>query len=185
MTLDEALDRLLYDYRVLGAFLSDGPGTLGVSEDDRLALDTIDREQLVLAHRKVRRELMTRKNRGCGGLPTLFANTLAGADLDVVARDFAASEELREHASTPFAVGTMLEEAFYRFAERTELGEPEVREHEFLAAVCRALVMAPEPRFTVPAEVQRVGNGWMARAQRGAPWVFAATERGFVRGRAR
>ncbi len=184
-SLDHVLDRLLHDAHCLQSLLRDGPDAFELSAEDRDALLTIDREQLVLAHRKVRRELLSRKQRGCDSLARAFADTLSGADHDAVAAGFAASPEHSRHRNTPFSSGMSLEEAFYRYAERVDLGRAQDRERDFLAAMCRALVMSPQPRFTVPAELERIGDSWVARTTRGEPWTFAATPKGFARGKRR
>jgi hypothetical protein len=78
-------------------------------------------------------------------------------------------------------VDELLEEAFYRFCEYVGLGDPPVREDEWLTAQLRALALCPEPAFVVPAELRRAPRGWFAIAG-DPPVLYAALAGRAIRG---
>lgn len=81
--------------------------------------------------------------------------------------------------------GICLEEAFFRFAEAVGLADRMTRNHEFISAIVRALVVCPEPAFAVPDEVRRCPAGWFAIADTGTgsvPVLHAALGPRYVSG---
>ena len=166
ITLDVALYRLLHKRVYREAFLADDHDGLDLSVDDRQALQTIDRRQLVLAAARVASETLTRTHRGSGSLLDLFPLTIAAWDehavdgaagllpsqsthraLALAFLDSNAFDAYREH---PFAgLGRSLEEAFFCFCEAQNIGDPFVREREMLAAVIRALAVTPTAEMTL------------------------------------
>src|SRR5690606_29789482 len=85
------------------------------------------------------------------------------SDLHDLFAAFLASPEHADHRELPFVgLGSSLEDAFARFAATIELGEPEVREAELLAAMIQALVIDRDPAFEVPRWVRRTARGWHA-----------------------
>lgn len=203
ITLDLALDRLLHKRAYRQAFLDDDQHALDLSDDDRRALATIDRRQLVLAAERVASETLSRKHRGCGSLLDLFPQTIAAwhrsheaeqapgprlpsqrseRALSFAFLDSEAFDGYREH---PYAgLGLSLEEAFYRFCEAENVGEPIVREREMLAAIIRALSITPTAEMRWPDGLRRTpdGQGVFAVSSRGTPMLFAAVGGRFVTG---
>ena len=152
--LDEALERLLTVRAYREAFLADRYDELCLSPDDLLALESIDREQLVSTAERVRDELIRRRYRGSGGLKKLFPRTLeawgesnpSDGELHELLYSFLESDAYRGYREIPHAgVGTCLEEAFYLFAEAENIGIPATREEEFLVAMSKALALSPQP----------------------------------------
>lgn len=176
ISLDLALDRLLHKPGVLAEFLVRGPAALDVSPEDAAALATIDRAELASTARQILARVFTTSQRGCGDLRALYPGTLAAdVDMHALAAAFLESEAFDAYREVPFAgVGCCLEEAFFRFAEAHDLGDPATREREFLAAIIKALVTSPDPDFTVPAEVRRAPAGHFAVTTRGEPTLYAA-----------
>lgn len=182
--LDRALDRLLHCRSVREAFLAGRPDGLDLPAEDREALAGLDREALVREAESVREDLLHRRHRGSGGLPALYPRTLAawtaahpedGGLVELLSR-FMESKAFDAYREVPFAgQGCCLEEAFHRFCEAEEIGTPAVREEEMLGAMMRALLLSPDPAFTVPGEIRRTAGGFFAVARRGAePRLFAA-----------
>jgi hypothetical protein len=186
ITLDVAIDRLLHKPAVLAEFLGRGPAALGLDAADADALDQIDRGQLVRTAAHIRGQILHRQQRGSGSLLNRFPRTIAafaGADLDGLAGEFLGSAQFDDYREVPFAgLGRSLEECFFRFAEARGLGEAAVREQEFLSAILRALVVNPDPDFSVPAEVRRAPGGYFAVSVRSGPTLFAALGGRFVTG---
>ena len=119
----------------------------------------------------VRKMVLERRFRGTGGLRDWYPKTLGAwlarhpddGALEVLAARFCASPEAdqwREHAST--RRGVSLEEALFRFFEANEVGDPDVREDEFLGAVVRALAVTFAADFIWPAGVRRTAAGCVA-----------------------
>lgn len=172
MTLDHALDRLLHDAAFRAAFLAGA--ALDLEADDLDALRCIDPAELESAAAAVRRDLMSRGHRGSGGLAAVFPQTVAAWQPQELDR-FLASSAYAAYRQVPFAgEGACLEEAFYRFCEAEHIGDAVTREHEFLAAMLRALAVSPDPAFALPPEIRRVTGGFLAIATRGAPTLFLA-----------
>lgn len=183
MTLDHALDRLLHDAGYRAAFFAGAPLDLSdLAPDDLDALRCIDPEELESAAAAVRDDLMTRGHRGSGTLAAVFPRTMVAwqpQDLD----RFLASHAFATYREVSFAgEGACLEEAFYRFCEAANIGDAVTREHEFLGAVLRALVVSPDPAFTLPEEVRRVAGGFFAIATRGKPTLYLAMNGRLVTG---
>jgi hypothetical protein len=152
------------------------------------AFASVDRLQLARTAAQLARDLVQRQFRGSGGLLARFPKTLAGvtpAEREAIFSRFVASPAYRAYREWPReGIGQCLEEAFYRFAEAIELGDPVAREAEFLAAAVRAVLLSPDPGFAPPPElVQHAGGVTFALARRGpAPLLFAATPKGLVQG---
>ena len=179
MTLPDLLERLLTDRRFRAAFRA---GRAALPE----AFATIDPAQLESTAERLREDLSARQFRGSGGLQQLFPETIAafqGAPEELFAR-FLESDAYRAYREWPrSSAGTCLEEAFYRFAEASALGDPAVREREGLGAMVRAVLLSPDPGFALAPELTRRARGIFALARRGAaPFLFAATPAGFVQG---
>ena len=184
LTLDDALERLLVDAAYRADFVAGRWERLGVSEADREALATIDRVQLARTAERVRADLAERQYRGSGGLKKLFAATIgawleAGASEEALFEAFIASPDYQTYRELPFAgPGACLEEAFYRFACAAAIGDPIVREAEFLAAIAKAVLLSPDPTFVVPRELHRAPVGWFALTQLAPSQRLYAAARG-------
>jgi len=180
MTLDHALDRLLHDAAYRAAFFAGAE--LDLAPEDLDALRCIDPGELESAADAVRRDVMTRGYRGSGGLAAAFPRTLAAwqpQDVD----HFLASPAYAAYREVPYAGdGGCLEEACYRFCEAANLGDAVTREHEFLGALLRALVVSPDPAFALPAEVRRVPGGFVSITTRGEPTLFLAVHGRLITG---
>jgi len=182
--LDGVLDRLLHRRSYREAFLAGRFEALDLEDEDREALAGIDREALVREAESVREDLLHRRHRGSGGLLALYPRTLAAwvaahpeddGLVELLSR-FMESEAFGGYREVPFAgQGRCLEEAFYRFCEEEEIGAPQEREEELLGAMARALLLSPDPDFTLPAEIRTSSGGFFAVARRGPePRLFAA-----------
>ncbi|MSQ02326.1 MAG: hypothetical protein EXR71_10625 [Myxococcales bacterium] len=169
LPIEEALYRLIYhaDYR--GHFLAGRLDRLGLDPQDLAALAAVDKEQLVAAATRARADVLRRRHRGSGTPLDLFAMTLHGVDLDPFLEGFLASDSFR--ACSEVGGGTCIEEAVFRYCEETGIGDPAVREAEWLTALMTALVVNANPEFTVPA--RRQGGGWV-EMRRGV--VYAAVD---------
>ncbi len=155
--LEEALYRLIYDAAYRAHFLAGRPELLGLDPEDLAALDTIDTDQLVAAATRARTDVLQRRNRGSGTPLERYAGTLRGVDIDGFLDTFLASAAFR--ACSVVGGGTTIEEAVFRHCEEVGIGDPAVREAEWLTAIMAALVVNPRPDFTVP--VRRQGEGWV------------------------
>jgi len=191
LALDVALDRLLRDRAYRADFLAGRWDALGLDAEGLDAVRAIDPEFLARTAHRLREEVRTRKHRGTGSLEDLFPKTIAAwgaahpedADRSELFSRFVESDAYASWRDVPHAgEGTSLEEAFYRFAEVQGVGDPAVREEEFLTAVVRALAVCPEPSFLVPPEVHRAPGGWFAVTSRGVPLLVAATRDSFAKG---
>lgn len=182
--ISEALNRLLTDRAYRAAFLEGRHEELGLSKSDLKDLSTIDPHQLQQAADQVLDSLLRRQYRGSGGLPLLFGQTLGKGDLREIMSRFLESEFHESYREVDHAgVGLCLEEAFYRFCEAEEIGDPEIREREFLVAMGKALLLSPQPSFQLPDEIRRVPGGYMGLARRGkTPQLCAALNGKFVSG---
>jgi hypothetical protein len=182
--LDDALDRLLHQRSVREAFLAGRFDALALARDDLEALATVDRAQLSSAADKVRTDLLHRRHRGSGGLPSLYPRTLAAwtaahpedADFVELLSRFMESEAFGEYREIPFSgPGCSLEEAFHRFCEGQDIGEPAARNEEFFTAMMKALLLSPRADFTLPVEVQVSAGGFFAVSRRSdPPMLYAA-----------
>jgi len=183
ISLDEALERLLTVRAYREAFLAGRSEELQLSASDLLALESIDREQLVATAERVRDELLNRRYRGSGGLEALYPRTLAAwreahpedSALHELLHTFLESEAYRGYREVPHAgLGACLEEAFFDFVEARDIGDAAVREEEFLVAMSKALALSPRPGFRVPSCVKRVPQGYAAVTTRSGPVLCAA-----------
>lgn len=181
--LNDALERLLVDRAYRAAFLDGRYDALSLAPDDVAALLTIDRVQLVRTAERVCDDLMARQYRGSGGLRALYPETVGAwrrawpddAELRELGARFLESPAYRTYRELPFAgPGQCLEEAFFRFAEAIDLGDPVTRERERVVAVVKALALSPDPAFIVPGGVRRLARGWVSVAERGDPPVMCA-----------
>ena len=93
------------------------------------------------------------------------------------------SEAFDQYREIPHSgAGLSLEEAVYRFFEAQDVGEEQVREHEFLVGLCKALALNPRPWFSVGKPLQAAPGGWFAVSRHGPPTLFAAVGGRFVQG---
>jgi hypothetical protein len=186
LTLDDALERLLVDPDYRADFMAGRWERLAVAAEDCIALQTIDRVQLARTAERVRLDLAERQYRGSGGLKKLFAATIAawdaahpGVEHDAVFATFVASPAYQTYRELPFAgLGVCLEESFYRFACAEGIGDPAVREGEYLAAIVKAVLLSPDPTFTLPPELRRAPDGWFALSRIGPGTKLYAAARG-------
>lgn len=186
LSLDDALERLLVDPDYRADFMAGRWERLAVTAEDCIALQTIDRVQLARTADRVRGDLAERQYRGSGGLKKLYAATIAaweeahpGAGVDSIFAVFVASSAYQTYRELPFAgPGASLEEAFYRFACAEGIGDPSAREGEYLAAIVKAVLLSPDPTFTLPPELRRAPDGWFALSQLGAGTKLYAAARG-------
>jgi hypothetical protein len=191
ISLDVALDRLIHKRACRAAFLEDN-SAFGLPEADQSALREMDTRTLAELGRSVAMDLVSRKHVGSGSLLDLYPRTIeafrrrherhddATLELAYTFMDSAAFDQYREfpHAGA----GTTLEEAFYRFAEAEDLGDPVVREAEFLAAMAKLLCANPRIDARLPAELRSAANGHYAVSARGAPVLYGAVLGRFVTG---
>jgi hypothetical protein len=165
--IDHTLDRLLHRRSYLALFLED-PARLGLSPDDLDALTVVDRAELVATATAVRHDVMARNHRGSGTLLDLYPQTIGdrtAAAYEELVADFMESEEFDAYREIPFAgIGLSLEESFYRYCVAQEIGDPATREHEFLTAMMKALLLSPRPDFQIPSEVRACPRGVFAVA---------------------
>jgi hypothetical protein len=112
-----------------------------------------------------------RAHRGSGGPRDWFPRTLAAwrkanpsdQDHDQLLGQFCASRACRAwHEGPAGRTGISLEEAFYRFFTQAAVGDPAVREHEFLGALVRSLAITPRARFSWPGALRRAPGGCYA-----------------------
>jgi len=183
IALDEALERLLTSRSYRGDFLAGRLDNLDLAEGDLRALEAIDKEQLVATAERLRDELLRRRYRGSGGLEVLFPQTLEAwrsahdedAHLHELIYTFLESPAYRVYREIPHAgLGACLEEAFFLFIEAESIGDPAVREEEFLIAMSKALALSPNPGFRIPSQVMRVPRGYAAVTTRSGPTLCAA-----------
>lgn len=114
-----------------------------------------------LGHR-LRAPLLTHEARGCGRLETMYRASIAaalartsGITLDDLMREFFASPWAAAWSGFPWAIpGRCLEDAFGSFLA------PRSVEHD--TACARALVVHPDPPFTIPDAFVRAPEGWFA-----------------------
>lgn len=188
-SLDETLDRLLHHRSFREAFRN---GRAEVTAEVRSALATLDLDALDDVAEQVLTDLLRRQHRGSGTLLTLFPRTLAAWQLthpgDEALRGlfsrFMESAAYQAHREVPHVgIGACLEEAFFRFCEAERIGDPVVREEEFIAAIVLALAVTPRPTFRVPPEVVRLARGWAAVARLGEPMLHAVVDGRLISGR--
>jgi hypothetical protein len=124
----------------------------------------------------VRQMVLTRSHRGTGTVRDWFPRTIGTLDLeDLVAAFCRTCDEWREHT-----LGISLEEAWFRFFESRDVGDPMVREEEFFGAIVRALAVTPRARFLWPEAVRRAPGGCFAVTRRLV--LHAALDGRYLRG---
>ncbi|MFV8755243.1 DUF692 family multinuclear iron-containing protein [Nannocystaceae bacterium ST9] len=152
---------------------------------------TIDPESAAAIRELLITELLQRSHRGSGTLADRFPRTLAAwrarrpddPELRELGSAFLASPQHAEHRELPFTgLGTCLEDAFARFAAAIDLGDPDEREVEWLAAVILALVVDRDPAFELPSFVRRAPQGWYAITRSQPPVLHAALAGRYVSG---
>ena len=178
MTLDEALCALLYRRSFREDFVR-GERT-GLSGEDVRALETLDLDELEAAARLACRALLERQHRGVGTLMDAFPETIdawtrahPGRALDELAVELADGPAFATCSTVEACPGISLEEAFFRFAEDSAIGEPEVRLRELAVAIVRSLVVTPRPFFELPEMVRAAPRGHFAVLDRGPTLVAA------------
>lgn len=191
ISLDVALDRLIHRRSCRAAFL-EGNLAFDLPEADCAALRAMNPHTLAELGATIAMDLVSRKHVGSGSLLDLYPRTIdafrrrheidddATLELAYAFMDSAAFDDYREfpHAGA----GTTLEEAFYRFAEAEDLGDPVVREAEFLAAMARLLCANPRIDAPLPAELRRASKGHYAVSARGARVLYGVLLGRFVTG---
>ena len=182
LTLEQAIERLIASRQFRDAWLRGDWSRVNVSEQTRTALQTIDPQSVVDAAILYRRDLALRGHRGSGRLVDLYAKTLLGVDLDELIDEFSESREYEEYRPFDSVATASLEDAFYRFCCSRSIGNPAVREHEFLEAMIRALVVNETPAFLVPDEFERCLAGWWAISTQSPPHLFAVITEKIVSG---
>ena len=190
-SLDRALDRLIHDRAYRGAFIQGDFAALGLAPAELHELSTIDAQALCRLSERVARETLTRKHAGSGSLLELYPGTIAAwraarADTDwqlalgfafVASQAFGACREACRAAPS-----TSVEQAFYDFAEALGIGTPEVREHEFLAAMMKLCLTNPRAPLRLPSSIRRLPGGVFALTTRSPPMLYAALAGRFIRG---
>jgi hypothetical protein len=169
----------------------EGRGIVGLGDADAAALRAVDSRTLDELGRSVAIDVLSRRHTGSGSLLDLYPGTIAAfrrrygredwmLELAFTFLESAAFDAYREfpHAGP----GTTLEEAFYRFAETEDFGDPSVREAEFLVAVAKLLCANPRIDARLPPEVRRAAGGHYAISSRGAPVLYGALLGRFVAG---
>lgn len=180
--LEDVLDLLLRSQAARDHLTAGRWVELGVAAGDRAVVAAIDPVALAEAAAVCRSEAIGRDHRGSGSLLDRFPATIAGwlrahpgdADLDQLAGAFLGSPAYAGHrTSSRGGAGLCLEEAFFRFCDAEVIGDPVVREREYLSAAIRALACSPRPDFTLPAGITEIAGGFVAIAARGAPHLHA------------
>jgi len=180
-SLERALAELLYDERARARLQQ---GAL-----DEPLFATLDAAELGEAARALRRMILERSYRGSGDLATWFPQTVAAwrrdhpedDSLDDLAARFCASEACRAWREGPAAEpGISLEEAYFRFFVSAEIGDPAIREEEFLGAIVRGLAVTPHAVFERPPAVRSAPGGCFALTQTGV--LHAALDGRYLRG---
>jgi|GEM_PF-3126090 len=190
ISLDVATDRLLHRPSYLQAFLDGRNDELELSAKDLKALSAIDKSQLVETAIAVRSSFLQRKHRGSGGIEECWPHTLAAwrhehddENLHIFTDRFMESRAFDDYREIHHAgLGLSMEEAVYRFFQSCETGDPRTREHEYLAGLCKALAMNPDPSFQVGEPLRRAPGGWFAVSLHGQPQLFAALGERYVSG---
>ncbi len=181
--LDLELERLLYKRGYRRAFCEAGT--------DLRELAGLDRGVLEGLARRIAREVLTREHAGCGSLLDAYPATVAafcracagGEPLLELGFEFLESTAFDRYRELPFSgVGIALEHAFFEFAESKELGDPLLREREFLAAMIKLLLVSPRAEIELPCCLRRLASGYYAISARGQPMLYAALGGRFVSG---
>jgi len=137
----------------------------------------------------IRMMVRTRAHRGTGGLATWFPATIQAwreghpndETLDELMRRFCGSRFAAAWRELSFGeIGMSMEEALYRFFVDAEVGDPKVREEEFLGAMLRGLAIAPDARFRWPSELRSAPGGFHVVSTEGV--LHAAIDGQYLRG---
>ena len=191
LTLDRVLARLVYKRSCRRDFI-EGRSVFDVPDEDRAALDAIDRDGLSELAERIAREVMTRRHSGSGALPNVFPRTIGafvraqpeGDALLELAYRFMDSSAFDGYRELPFCgIGWSLEEAFFRFCEAEDIGDSAVREEEFLGAMMKLLSVSPRAAVTLPPSISRTVRGFLSVTARGAPTLYAAVDGRIVVGK--
>ena len=141
----------------------------------------MDLEQLDRTAHLIVRDVLGRRRRGAPPLAEQFERTLTGLRPEEVGRDFVRSAQYAAYRELPHGEpGLCIEEAFFRYLEFADIGEPRIRRHEYLRAAALALLVQPNPAFTIPQPFVATEGGWIAQV---GPLVYAALNGRFVHGR--
>jgi uncharacterized protein (UPF0276 family) len=160
--LDQTLSRLVYD-----------EGARARRRATKMPLWSIDDDELESLADLVVSRLLERKHAGTGTLQDAFPEVFAGRDAHAIARRFLASEGRSVVEGMSEARGLMLEEAFARFAIREELADESVVLLRLAKTAARAIAVASEPSFAIPAIFERVPGGLAAVVQTSPPTLVA------------
>jgi hypothetical protein len=134
----------------------------GSQADEEPLLATLDADEVAEAARTVREMIRARSHRGTRGIADWYPCTLAGP-LDELIGRFSVSGWCGRWRELPAGEpGLSLEEALYRFFVDEQMGDPDIREEEFLGAIVRALAVAPCARFVWPPELHAAPGGCFA-----------------------
>jgi len=190
ISLDVATDRLLHWPSYRQAFLDGHYEQLDLSPEDLEDLSSLDHEQLIETAEAVRSSLLQRKHRGSGGIQATYPQTIAAwqsqhedPSLTLFLDRFMESEAFESYREVPNGVpGLSMEEAVYRFFDSRNVGDPAVREHEFLAGLCKALALNSRPFFTVGPPLRRAPAGWFAVSSHPPTSLFAAVQGRYIQG---
>lgn len=183
-TLDHALDRLLHDSELRRRFASGEP-LFSLDADDAEALAGVDVTQIDGMAAMLRERVWRAAHRGGTTLAETFPETVAAwtrahpddVDHARLVDAFVASEAFEAHRPVARGgLGPCVEEAFFAWCAREDIGEASVRAREFMGAVTRALAVCPEADFTVSQAFRRVPGGWCAVLDGDAPTLYAAVQ---------
>lgn len=181
-TVESLLERLLASRSLRRAWSSGRTDLLSPDVDHLRVLATLDPDALEDAATLYCRDVMRRGHRGSGSLIDRYPATIAAWRarhpevshdddlLDELAAQLCDSSEFEDYRSR---AGACLEEVFYRFACRCDIGDPAVREREYLAAIAIAVAVNPEPVFRLPREWRATDSGGFAIASHGPRHLFA------------
>ncbi len=191
ISLDRALDRLIHDRAYRSAFIQGNFAALDLSAAELHELSTIDPRALCRLSERVARETLARKHAGSGSLLELYPNTIAAWRQRDLQADWQLALGIAFLESGPFGAcrevfgageSTALEHAFYDFAEALDLATPEIREHEFLAAMMKLYLANPRAALLLPEHLRRLPGGVYALTRRSPLMLYAAVAGRFIRG---
>lgn len=146
------------------------------------AFDTVDQVQLERTAEKIQRDILMRRRRGAPPLIEQFRGSLNGQRIDRIAVAFVRSAHYAAYREVPHgAPGLCIEEAFFRYLDANDIGEPRLRRTEYFRAAAQALVVHEHPAFLVPRPFARVAGAWVVIDH--GPTLYAALRGRFVQGR--
>jgi hypothetical protein len=143
----------------------------GASADGDPLFASLDPDEVAEAARTVRQLVLGRSHRGTGGIREWYPRTLSAwvaahpddVDFDDLAGRFCVSAACLKWRELPSGEpGISLEEALYRFFVDAAIGDPALRQEEFLSTLVRALAVTPHSQFVWPAEIRRAPGGCFA-----------------------